>query len=257
MLTQMAILRQEYEKYGITDEVEIQEMIDRCVAEYDAADYVQVPSEFVRKSFLDRGFPERKLICLPFGVDFERYTEASHSEPVFRLLFVGRIGLRKGVHYLLEAWRKLQLPGSELILGGNFEPQFAELFEEYESLEGLVIAGFIKDPAKLYASSSAFIFPSLEEGSALVTYEAMASALPVITTFNSGSIVRDGVDGLIVPVRDVDAICAGIEKLYNDRGLAKSMGASARAHVSQYTWERYSRELARYYGTIEETRRGG
>jgi glycosyltransferase involved in cell wall biosynthesis len=257
MLTQMEILRGEFEKYGIRDEVEIQEMIDRCVAEYDAADYVQVPSEFVKKSFLDKGFPEEKLICLPFGVDLDRYVQAPHEDPVFRLLFIGRIGLRKGVHYLLDAWRKLRLPKSELVLAGNIEPRFGRVLEEYESLEGLVLPGFVKNPAKLYASSSAFIFPSLEEGSALVTYEAMASGLPVITTFNSGSIVRDGKDGFIVPIRDVDAICASIEKLHRNRELAGKMGAGAREYVTQYTWEHYSSELARYYKTIEEKRSDG
>ena len=256
MLTQMEILKEEFGKYGIEDEVEIREMIDRCVAEYDAADYVQVPSEFVRKSFLDKGFPEEKLICLPFGVDFDRYTQARHEDPVFRLLFIGRIGLRKGVHYLLEAWKKLRLPKSELVLAGNIEPQFGRILEEYESLEGLILPGFVKNPVTLYANSSAFIFPSLEEGSALVTYEAMASALPVVATFNSGSIVRDGVDGFIVPIRDVDSICASIEKLYSNRELAGEMGASARNYVSQYTWENYSRELARHYKTIEESRSG-
>lgn len=256
MLTQMAILRGEYEKYGVKETVEIQEMIDRCVAEYDAADYVQVPSEFVRSSFLDRGFPEEKIICLPFGVDPERYSVAAHDQTVFRLLFVGRIGLRKGVHYLLEAWKKLKLPESELILAGNIEPGFASMLKNYQSLKGLVLPGFVRNPAQHYAAASVFVFPSLEEGSALVTYEAMAAALPVITTFNSGSIVRDGVDGLIVPIRDIDAICRSIEKLYRNRDLAREMGASARARVSQHTWERYSRELARHYKSIEETRRG-
>jgi glycosyltransferase involved in cell wall biosynthesis len=226
------------------------------VAEYDAADYVQVPSEFVRKSFADRSFPQEKLICLPFGVDIDRYTQASHQDPVFRLLFVGRIGLRKGVQYLLEAWKKLQLPNSELVLAGNIEPQFGKVLEDYQTLEGLVLPGFVRDPSALYTSSSAFIFPSLEEGSALVTYEAMASALPVIATFNSGSVVRDGVDGFIVPIRDVTAICESIEKLHRDRELAREMGASARKHVEQYTWENYSRELARRYVEIGEVRRG-
>ncbi len=257
MLTQIEILREEFDKYSVGGEVEIQEMIDRCVAEYDTADYVQVPSEFVRKSFLDRGFPEEKLIYLPFGVDLDRYSQTSHEDPVFRLLFIGRIGLRKGVHYLLEAWKKLQLPKSELVLAGNIEPRFGEILEKYESVEGIILPGFVKNPAKLYASSSAFIFPSLEEGSALVTYEAMASGLPVITTFNSGSIVRDGEDGFIVPIRNVDAICAGIEKLHNDRGLARKMGASAWEYILRYTWENYSSGLARHYRDIEEKRRGG
>jgi glycosyltransferase involved in cell wall biosynthesis len=261
MLTQMEILAWEFDRYGTNGEVELPEMIDRCVQEYDLADYVQVPSEFVRKSFLDRGFAGEKLILIPFGVDSAMFRPAggdtirNRVPRTFRLLFVGRIGLRKGIHYLLEAWKKLSLPNAELLLIGNVEPGFEKILRQYRNLPGLTIPGFVKDPVKLFASSSVFVFPSLEEGSAMVTYEAMASGLPLVTTFNSGSLARDGVDGYIIPIRDVDAICEKVEKLYRDRDLARQMGHSGRELISEYTWERHSRELAEHYGKIEEIRR--
>lgn len=256
MLTQMEILTEEFERFGIHREVQLPEMIDRCVEEYAIADLILVPSEFVKQSFLDRGFAEEKLLMAPFGVDSLAYRPAEHCGDVFRVLFVGRIGLRKGVHYLLEAWKRLALSDAELVLVGNIEPGFERIMQEYRGLKGLVVPGFARNPADLFASSSVFAFPSLEEGSALVTYEAMASGLPLVTTFNSGSIVRDGMDGFLVPIRDVDAVCDRISQIYQDRELGREMGASARTRVADYTWERHGETLAGYYGKIEETRSG-
>ena len=59
---------------------------------------------------------------------------------------------------------------------------------------------------RLFRQADIFVFPSLHEGSALCTYEALACGLPVITTANSGSVVRHGIDGFIVPIRDVEAL---------------------------------------------------
>ena len=71
----------------------------------------------------------------------------------------------------------------------------------------------------------------------------MASGLPVVTTPNAGSVVRDGKDGFIVPVRDVDALRARIEQLYRDPELRTEMGRSAAAHAADYTWDVYSRRI--------------
>lgn len=256
MRTQMEILEEEFRKHGIEREVELPEMIERCVEEYEVADYVEVPSEFVLRSFLDRGFPREKLIYAPFGVESDSSVQTGRSSEVFRLLFVGRIGLRKGTHYLLEAWKKLGLPNAELVLAGNVEPGFEKILQQYRSLEGVVLPGFVKGPFATYAGSSAFAFPSLEEGSALVTYEAMSAGLPVVTTFNSGSLVRDGLDGFIVPIRDAEAICEKVTRLYENRDLAREMGSSGRELIGEYTWERYSRTLAEHYRDIGETRSG-
>jgi len=78
-----------------------------------------------------------------------------------------------------------------------------------------------------------------------VTYEALASGIPVITTPNAGSVVRDGVDGFIVPIRDVNALAEKIAQLADDSGLREQMGHSARARAEQFTWSRFRRGIAR------------
>ncbi|MDQ7028789.1 MAG: glycosyltransferase family 4 protein, partial [Ardenticatenia bacterium] len=89
-----------------------------------------------------------------------------------------------------------------------------------------------------------FVFPSLQEGSALVTYEALACGLPVVTTPNAGSVVRDGIEGFLVPIRDVEALAARLEHLRADEGLHLEMGQAARRRAKAFTWEHYGDRLA-------------
>jgi glycosyltransferase involved in cell wall biosynthesis len=89
-----------------------------------------------------------------------------------------------------------------------------------------------------------FVLPSICEGSALVIYEALASGLPVITTPNSGSVVRDNVDGSIVPIRSSDAIAECLEQFAKDADLRCTMGQNARENALQsLSWQAYAERL--------------
>ena len=95
------------------------------------------------------------------------------------------------------------------------------------------------------------MLPSLAEGSALVTYMAMASGLPVIVTADAGSVARDGTDGIVVPSRSVDALKAAIIRLYERRDGARAMGASGRSLIaSKYTWRHYHRRIGALHGAL-------
>jgi starch synthase len=87
------------------------------------------------------------------------------------------------------------------------------------------------------------VFPSLFEGSAVVTYEALASGLPCVVTAEAGSVVRDGLEGFIVGARDVDALAARMATLGRDRELRARMAAAARARALAFDWPRYHRAL--------------
>jgi glycosyltransferase involved in cell wall biosynthesis len=94
-----------------------------------------------------------------------------------------------------------------------------------------------------YQQADVFVLPSLAEGSAEVTYEALAAGLPVITTRASGSVVRDRVEGRIVPERDPAALADAIEQVVGDRALRDRMAVAARARARDYTWPRYGERL--------------
>ena len=94
------------------------------------------------------------------------------------------------------------------------------------------------------AAADVFVFPSLFEGSAVVTYEALACGLPSVVTAEAGSVVRDGVEGYLVPSRDVEALAKSMERLGEDADLRASMAARARARAEEFDWPRYHAALA-------------
>ncbi|MFN3929394.1 MAG: glycosyltransferase family 4 protein, partial [Thermoflexus sp.] len=218
-LSQARLLQEEYARWGLTVRVHPRSL-KRALAEIAQTDYILIPSDFVRWSFMEQGFPEGKLIQIPFGVDIQRFrpSEESIAHP-FRVLFVGQVGIRKGVPYLLEAWRRLGWRDAELWLVGRVLPECRPLLRRYQDLPGLRLIGHLEDPMEAYRQADVFVFPSVEEGSALVTYEALACGLPVVTTPNAGSVVRDGVEGFVVPIRDVDALAGRMEQLRADERL--------------------------------------
>ena len=84
-----------------------------------------------------------------------------------------------------------------------------------------------------------------------MTYEAMASGLPLIVTTNTGSVARDGVDGFVIPIRDADALAEKIQFFYENEEARRTMGAAAREYVQQFTWERYSEQVVAAYRRME------
>lgn len=225
--------------------------LQRAVNEMQRADYVLVPSDIVRESCIKEGVDERKIIQVPFGVDVNRFAPAEREKDrPFRAVFVGQIGIRKGVPYLLEAWKRLQWRDAELWLVGRVLPEVQALLAQYRELPGVRLIGFMNGPARAYQEADVFVFPSIEEGSALVTYEALACGLPVITTPNAGSVVQDGVEGFLVPARDVDALAARMEQLRADEPLRATMGKAARARAMAFTWEHHGDRLAATYTAL-------
>jgi starch synthase len=97
-------------------------------------------------------------------------------------------------------------------------------------------------PARM-AAADVFVFPSLFEGSAVVTYEALACGLPCLVTPNAGSVVRTEVEGLVVPAGDVDRLAQGMEQLGNDPALRARMAQAARRRAEEFDWPRYHAAL--------------
>jgi len=136
---------------------------------------------------------------------------------------------------------------------GRVLPEIKEVLKGYADLPGVRMMGFLGTPAAAYQQADIFVFPSLEEGSALVTYEAMACGLPVVTTPNAGSLVRDGVEGFIVPIRDPDALAERIEQLRADARLRQEMGRAARARAETLTWENHGQDLSTIYSSLHHS----
>jgi len=222
---------------------------DYLQEEYDSAQYLILESDFTRDTFRASGIGEEKLLVVPSGVDTNRFVPPPRREAgPFRAIFVGAIGVRKGVRYVLEAWSDLDLKDAELLLVGNVLDDMRSLLSKYLGRSKTVrVAGFAGDLVRFYQDASVFVFPSLSEGSAKVTYEAMACGLPVIVTPNAGSVARDGEHGIVVPVRDKEALERAILSLYENRDLREELGAKGRKHIERYTWENHRKTLIGMY----------
>jgi glycosyltransferase involved in cell wall biosynthesis len=221
-------------------------IIARHRAELAETDHVLVPSDYVRDTLLARGVPAAKIAVIPYGVDIERFRPPATPRPRerFRLLFVGHLSQRKGIGYLLEAMRRLRgLAGIELVLVGRKVGAEAALAPYAEHFRYVPHVPF-HEVHRLFQDADVFVYPSLHEGSAFVTYEALASGLPVVTTPNAGAVVRDGVEGFLVPIRDVDALVDRLERLHRDPDRRAAMGEAARARAELFTWHAYRQRLA-------------
>ncbi|MFA5028554.1 MAG: glycosyltransferase family 4 protein [Candidatus Methylomirabilota bacterium] len=221
----------------------------RMADEYNLADRIIAPSLFSRDTFLQEGIPPEKVIVIPRGVDIEKFRPAASSSSRFRAIFVGSLCYRKGLHYLLEAWTQLALPDAELLLVGNVHGEIAPLVNQHAGKHGVRLLGQT-DPLPLYQQASVFVFPSLIEGSAKVTYEAMACGLPVIVTPNAGSVARDGVEGYLVPAQDAATLAERILDLYRHPERRRQMGAAARRRAEAHTWAHHRRHVVAAYAGV-------
>jgi glycosyltransferase involved in cell wall biosynthesis len=175
------------------------------------------------------------------------------KEDKFIVLFMGNLLLRKGIKYILDAWDDLNLKHAELWFVGNVTNEVKFLFDEYlPKHKNIKLIGGVSNPSEYYKQASVFLFPSIEEGSAKVTYEAMASGLPCIFTENAGSVATKK-NALIIPIRSKNAISMNLKKLYRNVNLRNSLGKKARLHIKQFTWESYQKKLIEHYQKILNT----
>jgi glycosyltransferase involved in cell wall biosynthesis len=221
--------------------------------ECELADRILVGSQFAANTFIEEGFPAEKMIVIPYGVDVKRFSlEQPEPKKIFRALFVGSIVQRKGISYLLRAYRRFKGPNTELVLVGSYPDDmrpFIPFRDDFKHIPHVPQA----DLPEIYGNADVFVFPSLLEGMGLVVLEAMASGLPVITTPNGpGDLVRDGVDGFVVPIRDLDAIVEKLEYLHAHPEERLRMGQNARERAKMFTWEHYRAKVTNFIGSLHE-----
>ena len=250
ILYQKKILEEEYEKYEVKIKPIDERIVEKELAEYNEADYISVPSSFVKQTFIDKGFSPEKLIHVPYGVDLDNFKAVPKSDNIFRVIFAGSSSLRKGVHYLLQAFSELKLKDAELLLIGSVSPEIKPFLKKNNDCYKHIGKIPHLELYKYLSGGSVFVLPSIEEGLAMVIPQAMACALPIICTTNTGGadIVRDNIDGYIISVRNSEAIKEKIICLYENQELCKSMGKSAKERVSKgFTWNDYGERIIECY----------
>ena len=227
-------------RHGIS-EISAEEEIE-CMS---LSDYIFSPSPAVKESLVSAGVRVDKIIDTSYGLKddeiiqpAEKYTDQEKT-----VIFVGSIGVRKGIHLLLEAWQKAGVK-AKLKIVGKIEPQIAELVKGYLTRNpNIEHVDFVDDLKPVYKDADLFILPSLEEGSPLVTYLALGASLPVIvSSMGGGGVLEDGKEGIIIDPHNQEAFIKSIRNLISNDSLRHKMAKTSGKKAIEYTWDRVSKK---------------
>ena len=248
---QMRVLSSAYAEFGLDYRGTEGEVIDRELAEYDQCDAIAVASDYAAETFVAEGIARAKLIVNPYGVDLAQFAPPAGRPMTMdsvRILFVGRVGIQKGVPWLIAAAGKLS-GAAELHLVGPVDSE-AERFLAVRPAN-VVVRGALSraDLIQEYARADIFCLPSLQEGGVpLSLLQAMASGLPSVVTPAAQGPIRNGEEGIVVADKASDALAAAFDRLIASAEERHAMGAAARtAAVSGHDWQDYAdRAVAAY-----------
>ncbi len=208
--------------------------------EYRLATRLLCPSDFVIKTFLERGFAKEHLARHIYGFDEKIYfPDNSPRDPKrgLTMLFVGVCAVRKGLHFALEAW--LKSPACQdgtFLIAGEFLPAYQEKLTAMLAHPSVKVLGHRNDVPELMRNSDILVLPSIEEGSALVTSEARGSGCVLLVSEAAGAICRHMENALVHQVGDVSALAQHITILHKDRALRERLRAASIASISEITW---------------------
>jgi glycosyltransferase involved in cell wall biosynthesis len=239
--TAKRILDHAYKRLGVAPEHTITAAtLDEERRILEAVDYVFCPSPLVEASLLENGVPPCKLMKATYGWDPARLSGAHQRlAPCegITAIFVGTICVRKGAHLLLEYWAQSGIKG-RLVLAGEMEPIIKEKYARLLARDDVVVLNYFRDIGALFRSADIFLFPSLEEGSPLVIYEACSRGLPIVTTtMGAGAIVRHNHEGFVIDAYDVNGWVSAIKGLGEDAELRQRMSRAAAERAQTYTWD--------------------
>lgn len=209
----------------------------------ETADRLLCPSDFVAHDLIENyGVEPSRIRLVPYGVSDFWFGIENCPQPG-RVLFAGSPDLRKGIHVLAEAAKILreEAPHCNVVVAGRVSESIANR-PECDALTFLGALPVGKLRAEM-ARADILCFPSLAEGSAGVTYEALAAAVPLVTTHAAGSVVEDGISGLIVPANDPEATARAILRIITDRDRRQQMSLAARTRARNFSWNQYGERL--------------
>jgi glycosyltransferase involved in cell wall biosynthesis len=225
--------------------------LERCLAEYEEAHAITVPSQFAKRSFLEHGIPPERIFLCPYGVDLSEFRPGVKADKTFRVIVVGSVSIQKGIGHLLRAVEPLvNKRQCELWLVGGIDPSVRRILDQYNGI--FVYKGISprKDLWRLYSQASVLVLASVQDGFGMVQAQAMACGVPVIATTNTGAedLFTDGVEGFIVPIRNPKAIRERLEWMMENPILRDHMAEAALSRVKGLGgWDRYGERMESVY----------
>ncbi|MGB6222632.1 glycosyltransferase family 4 protein [Haloferula sp.] len=229
--------------------------LKREEAEYEESDYLLCPSEFVARTFTEKGFSVDRILRHQYGFDESRFRPRDRKEGLrdgkFTAIYAGVCEPRKGLHYALEAWHDSgACELGEFRICGQFVPGYAEKLSKWLSHPSVKVMGHRSDLPELMRNSDVFILPSVEEGSALVTYEARGSGCVLLVSENSGAPCRHGYDAFLHPIRSKELLTEQLRELSQNRELLATMRKRSLETAEEITWSAAGESLAQAYRAV-------
>ncbi len=244
---QQQILNQEFQTFGLTYQYPAK-IVARMQQEFEAVDLILSASSFVTRSFLAMGFPESKLVTIPYGIEIPKTLSQAKPKKVnkrFRVLCVATITFRKGQRYLIEAIKNLKQQNIEieLVLVGNKDKQYMQVLKSKQLDQYFDHIAHVDNDKILDFMSQfdLFVLPTLEEGFSVVITEALAINVPVVTTKNSGAedVIINGENGYLVSAFSVAEL---------EQAILQAMQQSwGKFELKFPNWQDYAKQLQTLY----------
>jgi glycosyltransferase involved in cell wall biosynthesis len=230
------------------------EILAKEEAEYQLADGILCPSDFVVKTFRDQGFAPEKLVRHIYGVDEKIfYPDDKPRDPKrgLTMISVGVCAVRKGLHFALEAW--LKSPASKtgtFLIAGEFLPAYQQKLAPMLAHPSVKMLGHRNDVPELLRQSDILVLPSIEEGFGLVCTEAMASGCVPLVSDVCTDLCRHLENSLVHHVGDVKALAEHITMLHQDRALLQTLRTTGLRAVPEITWTAVGVKLLEAYNHV-------
>jgi glycosyltransferase involved in cell wall biosynthesis len=223
----------------------------------ESLDFLLSRAEGSERSYVEHGMPPEKIFSVgPTGVDCDKFrpNPAVRAGQTFRVLHLSHMNLIKGLGYLFEAWKKLDLPGAELVLGGPMDEDVRRLLAELDP-PNVVLLGSVADPAGEYQRADLFVSPSVSDMGPATVLESMACGTPVVVSDGCGvhSIVSPGRDGFVYRYDLVDELAGRLRECFADRERLAQMGLAARETALRYPRESFGERVVSAIDELQDS----
>lgn len=232
-------------------------MHQRMIEEIEMADHVRVNSQWAKMTFTENGVPSEKISVIHPGINHNHFHPVPKKDDVFRVMAVTTLEPRKGILYLLQAFKDADIPNSELVLTGytsdRWSKKILQEFMEHDTRIKIKPANILSLPVEeTFGTASVIVHPAIEDGFGLVIPQGMAAGRPVIATRQSGAseLIRHGETGFIVERRSPAEIKKYLLILFTDSRLRTMIGERAAESVKELTYEKFSDGVFELYRRV-------
>lgn len=256
------IYEDEEEKFKIKDFKKEQrylwneKILSNIIQEFKYADYFIVASNFSKKSLIYNGVDENRIEIIPYGVDLDKFklSESKNNSGILKIIFVGTIDVRKGLHHIFNVLKNINPSDLELNLYGHYLSN-SNIYKKGKELINVNFYGNVPQDVLIdaYQSSDVMIFPSVDDGFGLAALEGMACGLPIICSSNAGiSDIINKKNGFIFESGDEKKLLEIIKWCIENKNILKNMKKEARKTAEKYTWEKYEEKINNFIDQIKK-----